>query len=137
MPDTIRASFEFEVPLTSLSPGKYRAEMALIDPWSGNIPTRPFTCTANSIDLTLGDAQERIAYLRNVEQDLPGLLEHVLATESEPYRRHRALELGAIYGPALYLAHSHALLTLQENASSAEMDGSFDILGEPLAPDAC
>jgi RNA polymerase primary sigma factor len=132
LPDPVRAHFEFEVPLTSLAPGNYRAEIILLDPWSGSLPTRPFTATANCVDLTLGNAQERIVHLRTVVQDLPGLLEHLLGAELETYRQRRALELSAHMTPHFISHILMALLTLQNDATASKAGGSFDILSQLL-----
>lgn len=134
LPDTTRACFECEMPLTNLPPGKYRAEMVLIDPWSGSVPSRPLTATAQSIDLLLGNAEERIAYLRTVEPDVPGCLEHLLAAENELYRRQQVLTLTPDVA-LRFLSHMLAtLLVLQESEAQTVQGDAFAMLNRLLLP---
>ncbi|HEY1353138.1 MAG TPA: sigma-70 family RNA polymerase sigma factor [Ktedonobacteraceae bacterium] len=128
--DGAQSSYAWSVPRASLTPGRYRAELILIDPWSGALPARPFVRTATSVDLVLGTARERIAYLREVAQDPPGLLEQLLASESEPHRRRRALELWPVMAPGFVSQVLVALLTIQGEA--ADVGGSFTTLGQLL-----
>jgi len=129
VPDNVQLIYEFLVPLATLAPGTYRVEMTLIDPWSGNDPARPFTSAAHSIDLMLGDVEQHATYMREGAQDLPGLLEQLLASESEQHRQHCALELSRQMAPRFIQHILTTLLTLQENPTAT---ASFDLLGSLL-----
>jgi RNA polymerase primary sigma factor len=112
VPDNVEGRFDVEVPLEQLSPGRYRAEMALVDPWLSRTPQRPTVCAPNSVDVLFGTAGERISYLRAVPLTPLGYLERVLASENELYRRHC---LRALAGnmPLCYIPQAFdALLTL-------------------------
>ncbi len=128
IPDRCVDRYDFDVSLAHLTPGKYRAGMVLIDPWSGNVPARPLTSMVNSIDLLLGNTQERIIYLRHTMRDLPGILEHILSAEHVSYRQHMTQQLNSsmVHG---FIRHIFvALLTLLENTHTPVEDKTIDTL---------
>ena len=129
--ESAESRFDFEVPLSQLSPGRYRVEMVLVDPWLPHALLRPAVRTANTVDALLGTADERISYLRGVSHNPLGYFERILSAQSEPYRRYW---LRALAGdmPLRYIPQAFdTLLTLleeREYVASEELFAAFQRL---------
>ncbi len=86
IPDKIVNKFETEVPRSDLSPGKYRIEIAIVDPWSSREYIRPMFGTLSTGDVILGNTEECENYIRSLSSNVFGYLERYLADEDTQNR---------------------------------------------------
>lgn len=82
LPDNIVNDYEGMIPLEKLPPGQYRVELTLVDPWSVVQPERPYNKTRSTLDVILGGVDQRIAFLSQPPHDVPGYLQHAIATQN-------------------------------------------------------
>jgi RNA polymerase primary sigma factor len=87
IPDEVTNTFDAEVPRSCLSPGLYRVEMILVDPWSSRESRRPVGNTFNTIDAMLGTAEEISFYVECLPYNTAlGSLERLLTAQDTQSR---------------------------------------------------
>ena len=81
IPNGVTNTFDSEVPRSRLSPGLYRVEITLVDPWSSRESQQPVGNTSNNIDAMLGTAEEIYFYVQCLPYDALGSLERILTAQ--------------------------------------------------------
>ena len=77
LPDEVTNSYELHLLRSDLPPGRYRVEIAIVDPWSSVERLRPAAEDRGSIDVTIGERAARA--IAAVNHDLRGVLSSLLA----------------------------------------------------------
>ncbi len=86
IPNEATNKFDIEMSKSELPPGLYRAEIAIVDPWSSQEAQRPAANALNTIDAVLGTTEECCRYVRHLANDVLGCLEQILAAQNTQSR---------------------------------------------------
>ncbi|QBD80733.1 sigma-70 family RNA polymerase sigma factor [Ktedonosporobacter rubrisoli] len=117
--DEAQDEYSFEIDLEALSPGPYRAEIALIDPWLASNGTRPALQAVGTTDIMLGIEQEPHSYLAQLPYTVEGILERFLAIPDTPIRLRLLDKLREHYQAQHTRMLFEALLVLLEQENNA------------------
>lgn len=107
--------FEAELDYVHLSPGPYRAEVVVVDPWSSVEPQRPGRKATNTAETFVGTTEEYWAYMQKRPNDIPGYLERAITTQDGNYRVEMLHNLTKMF-QLQYLRHAvEAFIVIMES----------------------
>ena len=127
IPDEAVNTFDTEVPRLCLSPGLYRVEITLVDPWSSQESHRPAEQAPDSMDVVLGTAEEIYFYLQCLPYDILGCLERVLSAQDKQSCSHILHSIAAQFDAQYIQPTFETLLVVDERMSSLKIEDEHKV----------